>query len=139
MSLPTVYDETSLAVLMHTMLGAVGGFLGYPQPTVDAGIFAEEVNQVLLECGLDELSAASDLKQLRALAGLFAWRKACADLSAQYDFMVEGNHYQRGQVFEHAANALMRAETDALPYREEYQVFQAVPWSAFCADPFDLG
>lgn len=140
MSLPLSYSEESLASYMNLCLGTVASFLGYSAPNGgELGSYAEQVNQVLLECGAESVEQISDRKQARALAEMFAWRKACGSLATHYSFMVEGNRYERNQVFEQAAQALRAAETAALPYLAEYKVDVLAATPAPSNDPLNLG
>lgn len=121
MPVPTSYTEETLAAFMHAKLGDVAGALGYAAATS----YAEEVSDVLLTYDTDDISTISgmgNIKKLRTLAEMYAWRKAVGDLSAKYKFSADGGSYERQQMFENAQRKLATLEAEAMAYDPAYAV-----------------
>lgn len=119
MPVPTAYTETELAAYMHSKLGDVAGALGY---SVDIGDYDEAVVDTLLEYGVSDIANATNVKKLRALALVEAWKKALADLAIRHDFSADGGSYSRMQMHEMATKNLEAAKTSALTYDDAYTV-----------------
>ncbi|MGK2898623.1 MAG: hypothetical protein ACSLE9_08030 [Burkholderiaceae bacterium] len=114
MPAPTGYaTEAALQALMVDRLGEVGAMLGW---TVSNGKLDEPVNDTLLALGVSTIGAATNVRQVRALATLFAWRAAVRSLPAFFDFQSADETFNRSQVMKAAASALAAAEADAAPY-----------------------
>jgi hypothetical protein len=122
MTPPTSYTEKTLADFMHQELGKVAGILGYAVGAGDAGSYAEAVNETLLNYGQTLIAEAGDMPKIRALARVEAWRKACTDLAALYQFTSDDASYERNQVFDQAEKNLQMALTLALAWEPGYQV-----------------
>lgn len=113
MAAPTSYSETTLADYMHTLLGPVATALDYTSPAS----YVEAVNEALLDYGTDDISTVSgrdNIRKLRALAMVQAWRLVVQQLSTDYDFSAGGATYNRSQMQKQAAEALARAEQTAI-------------------------
>jgi hypothetical protein len=106
MALPVAYTETTLGQYMHTELGAIAGVLGYVNPVADAGNYAEAVNDVLAELKITNLSEVTDIRKLRVLAKLYAWKMAAKGLSSKYDFSSDGESYHRSQMHKQALESI---------------------------------
>lgn len=117
MAIPTSYTETTLGEYMISVLGVVGQVLDYSSSSM-----AEAVNDVLLAYGVDDISQATDIKKLRALSKMVAWKKACDDLVGFYKFSADGGTYDRNQMREMAEKALTQATADATAYDPNYVV-----------------
>lgn len=118
MSLPDAYTETTLAQYMHNALGQVAVTLDY-----DPGSsYAEAINETLLAYGVDEVSEASDLRKLRALARVQAWSLAAADTAGDYDFKTPDGTFNRSQVHAQCLRNLQAAQTEAAEYTSDFQV-----------------
>lgn len=114
MSAPSGYSETSLAQFMHDELGPTARMLGYPEPADNPGVYAEAVNEAALSLGVNEISQASDIRKVRALAKREAWTMAVKALATKFDFSADGASYDRSQVFLQAKQALETAIADCL-------------------------
>lgn len=130
MPLPTVYTEETLALYMHITLGNVAEALGYD---VSESYF-EAVNETLLDYGVDDLSNATDIRKLRALARAQAWRKAANDTAGDYDFKAGDGSYNRSQVHEQCVVNLNMALTEAAAYSDRYQVTRSK--AVYIHDPY---
>lgn len=117
MAIPTSYTESTLADYMLAVLGVVGQTLEYTNAS-----FGEAVNDALVAYGVNEISQATDIKKLRALAKVAAWKKACDDLVGFYKFSADGGTYDRNQMREMAEKALTLAQADAAAYDPSYVV-----------------
>ncbi len=109
MAAPTSYTESSLISYMRSVTQAVSDTLG-----LNAGAFQEAVNDVLVVYGVDDITDATDITKLRALAKVAAWR-VVNDwlLTTAYDFSADGGSYKLSQMKEGAEKALAQAEQAA--------------------------
>ena len=122
MSAPTVYTEKMLGDYMAAVLGSLASILSLAVGATDAGSFSEAVNATLLVYGVTNISQATDVLKLRALARAEAWQLALDRLSALYDFVEPGGEYTRSQMHAQAEQSLQAARTDALAYDPGYVV-----------------
>jgi len=105
MPAPTSYSEDDLAAYMLQELGDVGQDLALSataNATGDLGDFTEPVNDVLLDFGTDDIttiSGSADIRGLRALAAVHAWRLARKRAAARYDQADGTQSLKRSQVF----------------------------------------
>lgn len=129
MAIPTSYTETTLAEYMLAVLGVVGQTLG-----LSSSSFGEAVTDTLLAYGTDDISQATDMKKLRALAKAAAWKKACDDLVGFYRFSADGGTFDRNQMREMAEKALTLAQADAAAYDPNYVV--GIVRAASVNDPY---
>lgn len=106
MPVPTSYTELALAQYMHDQLGGIADVLGYARPVSFPDSYQEVVNEVLLELGVADISAVTDMRKLRVMARLYAWKKAAAALSSKYDFSTDGESYHRSQMHQQALKAV---------------------------------
>lgn len=115
MAAPATYTETTLATFMLAEMGNVATALGWTglndvQPAVD---------EALLVYGVDDIgniSGRENVRKLRALARVEAWRLASNSLAADYDFKADGGDYKRSQLYAQATQALERAQADAAEF-----------------------
>lgn len=113
MAAPSSYTEATLADYMHTALGAVASAMAYTSPAS----YSEAVNEALLGYGVDDIATISgreNIRKLRALARVQAWKQVIADVTGDYDFSADGGQYSRSQVHKMALEALALAENEAL-------------------------
>jgi hypothetical protein len=122
MPAPTSYTEKSLAEFMHAELGRVATVLGYSVGASDAGAYAETVNETLLVYGATTIADASEIKKLRALARLEAWKKAVGDLTTMYKFSADGGSFERQQMFDQAKAKMESAGMVAMAFDSAYSV-----------------
>jgi hypothetical protein len=122
MAAPTSYTETSLKIYMHTALGAVATALGW---TVQDGNYDELVNETLLVYGTDDVTGISgqdNIRKLRTLARVEAWRAVVRETAGDYDFSADGGSYKRSQIHAQAKMALEAAQDEAALYDDSYRV-----------------
>ena len=114
MAVPTSYTTATLSTYMATVLGDVASTLGFSDP----GSYAEAVNDAAFAYGgISDVSAATDMVKLRALARRAAWRLAAANAAARYDFQSSRNkQFDRSQLFKHIKEQAGMAELEAMPY-----------------------
>ncbi len=116
MTPPILYTEKSLAEFMNAELGKVAILLGYAVGALDAGSYAEQVNEAILRYGVTVIGSCTDIMKIRALARVEAWRKACNDLTTTYKFSSDGSSFERETIFNQAATNLNRVLALALVY-----------------------
>ncbi len=113
MAIPTSYTEQSLMNYMHEALSGVGDVLGFDPPHA----YAEPVNEALLVYGTDDIATvtgATNIRKLRAIARVEAWRKVMATTSGDYDFRREdGAQYSRSQAYAQAEGMFNQALKEA--------------------------
>lgn len=117
MPIPTAYTESQLGEYMLSVLGVVGSVLEYTSAS-----FGEQVTDALLDYGVTDIAQATDMKKLRGLAKVAAWKKAKDDLGAYYDYQADGGTFDRSQMQAMAEKSLAQAVTDALPYDPNYVI-----------------
>lgn len=136
MAVPSVYTEETLAQFMHGELGPVAEVLGYSTPAGDAGIYQEAVNEALLSLGVQDISAVTDMRKLRAVARLEAWNMALNALSTLYDFTADGATYNRSQMRAMAQKAVDQAMSDCYAFGlGGYEV--SIERLRYSNDPYD--
>lgn len=106
--IPSAYTELTLAEYMETVTRNVSGALGWT-----ADDFSEAIVDTLIAYGVTDLTDATDIAKLRALAKVEAWRLCADGTAADYNFSADGGNYSRQQLHEHAVAALDRAKTQA--------------------------
>jgi hypothetical protein len=113
MPVPTAYTEQSLMNYMHEALSGVGDVLGFTPPHA----YNEAFNEVMLVYGASDVTAvtgASNIRKLRAIARVEAWRKVMAATAGDYDFRREdGASYNRSQVHAQAHKNYLQALKEA--------------------------
>lgn len=108
MTLPTIYDDTTLAAFMLGVLGDVGSVLG-----MTTGSFPEAINDVLLVYGVADLTDADDIAKVRALARVEAWKLALVNAASRYDVSDGTQSLKRSQLLAQIKTALGQAQEDA--------------------------
>lgn len=112
MPVPASYSEATALTFMVTELSDVGTALGWTTATAQ---LEEALYDALFGYfgGSGVIADATDLRQLRALLRVAAWRAAVKALAAQMQFSADGQSVSRQQLQEMALKALALAETDA--------------------------
>jgi hypothetical protein len=136
MSAPTVYTEKTLADFMAAELGKVATLLGYAVGAADAGSYQEAVNEALLWYGVTNVSQATVILKIRAMARVEAWRKAANDLTTSYKFSSPDGSFERQDVYNHALINLDRALVLAAEYDTTGVYAIAVTRSRPVNDPY---
>lgn len=117
MSLPVSYTEATLASYMHAELGAVATALGYAAPGVGTtGVYGEAVNDTATDYRTSDISLVTgrdNLRLLRALARVNAWRKVVKDTTGDFDFETAGQKFSRSQTNTQARSQLTLALEEA--------------------------
>lgn len=112
MPAPTAYTEQQLAIYMLSSIGNLGTVL-----ELTADHFREAVNDTLLAYGdVDSIGDADDIKKLRALAKVEAWRVAVEQSSGMYNFQSHDGRYDRATIHAQALVGLGLAENAAAIY-----------------------
>lgn len=110
MTAPTTYTTQELAEYMHTVLGDVAAALGWSAPDS----YTEAINETLLTYGVSDIADATDIRKLRAIARVEAWKLAVGSLAARYDFgLADRQEFKRSQMLAGAKEALALAQADA--------------------------
>ena len=95
MAAPSLYTEGTLAAFIHSgILKAVAGVLGW---TVAGGSYAEIVNEAVLSYfdGAGDLASATDIRRLRAIARVEAWRAVFEEKVGDYDYDQKDDSFSR--------------------------------------------
>ena len=122
MSIPASYTEGTLASYCEDVLGALAVVL---ELTAAGGDFAEAVNSALLEYGVTDISSitgSENIRKLRGLASVEAWRVAVTESAGDYDFSAGGASYHRSQVHKQALEGFKLADTAAQEFANNYEV-----------------
>ena len=113
MPIPTSYTEQSLMNYMHEALSGVGDVLGFNPPHA----YDEAFNETMLVYGASDVTAVSgirNIRKLRAIARVEAWRKVMAATAGDYDFRREdGASYNRSQIHAQAHKNYLQALKEA--------------------------
>lgn len=122
MPVPSSYTEGTLATFCENVLGAVADVL---ELSALAGDFAEAVNSALLEYGTTDISTitgSENIRKLRMLAAVEAWRTAVTECSGDFDLSAGGASYKRSQVHAQALKSLELALQAAQEFISGYEV-----------------
>jgi hypothetical protein len=117
MPVPTSYTEDTLKTFMITALSKAATAIG-----LTVSDMGEAVIQTLVEYGVTDITDATNIAKLRALAKINAWRTALASVSADYNFADAGARYDRSQVSMMIREYLKGALLEALPYDPNYLI-----------------
>lgn len=128
MAVVTSYTEESLMNYMHDALNGVGDVLGFEPPFS----YSEAFNETMLVYRSNDVTAVSgtlNIRKLRAIARVEAWRMVVSKTAVDYDFRREdGAQYSRSQMNTQARASYAQALKEA---RElgvtAYQTTQAAP------------
>jgi hypothetical protein len=119
---PIVYTEGTLAAFIHQVLGPVADALTW---SVGAGSYDEIINETLFKAGQTDLSlivTQEDIRKLRTLARLEAWRAVVDQSASDISFEADGGRYSREQFHKMAAENFAKAESAAAEYDDRYRV-----------------
>lgn len=111
MPIPTTYSEPELRLFMLESVGSLADVLGL---TTDH--FDEAINETLLSYDVDDLSDATDIRKLRALARVEAARVAVRRSAGWYNMRSGQDSLERATVHKQAKEALADAIVEAGPY-----------------------
>lgn len=116
MPVPTAYTEAQLAAFMHDQLGEVGLILGFTAPSGQVGSYQEAIYAALFEYGVSNVSNASDIRKIRALARKAAIEKAMMSLAGRYTFRTGDKTFNRREMQQMLAPMLESARTECLEF-----------------------
>lgn len=112
MAIPSSYTETELQDYMLEITQSISSVIGL---TVDK--FYQAVNETLLSYGVDDIADATDIRKLRTLARVEAWRFAADSTAAEYDISRDSGEStvsdKRSQLHAQALKRLDAARADA--------------------------
>lgn len=116
MSVPTSYTSETLAAAMHAWLGPLAASLGWSAPTS----YSEAITSALVLYGVSDLSQATDIAKLRALALYTAWQAAAAAVAAEVNWSrgiesVSSSHRHTAALQQVAAAKAAASEAGYLP------------------------
>lgn len=111
MPAPTVYTEQTLTAYMLSVTSKISSVL-----QLDAHDFTEAVADTLLAYGVDDISSATRIAKLRALAKVEAWRTVKAATAGQVTFSADGSSFNLSDLREQAQSNLETAELEAMHY-----------------------
>ena len=109
--IPSSYTEDMLKSYMVGRVRTIADLLGM---TVDH--FTESVNDVLIAYGVDDISNATDIPKLRALAHVQAWMLVAEVASGEYQFAADGGSFNKKQIYDNAVATLERLSITYAPY-----------------------
>lgn len=108
MPVPTFTDETHFASYLTLVLGrGVMDDLG-----IDTPALLLPVHDALLDYGVTDIAAATNLQKLRALGKVRAWEYVASEYAAQYRVSSDNQTAERQQKWDHAKAMLANAKAD---------------------------
>lgn len=114
MPLPTAYTDTTLATYLHSLAPDLLTSLGW---SVAGGSYAEIINDTLLAYGVADLSQATNIGKLRAVARYALWTAVLDALAGnRFDFSADGSQFSRSQIYTQARQQQMLAKAEAARY-----------------------
>lgn len=112
MAIPSSYTELELQDYMTEITAAISGVIG-----LTASDFYQAVNETLLSYGVDDIASATDIRKLRTLARVEAWRYVADSTVAEYDISRDSGEStvsdKRSQLHMQAVKRLDAARADA--------------------------
>ena len=134
MAIVTSYaTEDHLGSYMLVTLGRVAETLGWRTPQD----LAEPVQETLWAYGASDVASITgedNLRRLRALARVEAWRAAKANLAAMHDFTTPEGSASKDQLYRHVSEMLADAQAAAAPYSRAYTI--AIDRITYPHDPY---
>jgi hypothetical protein len=109
--IPSNYTEDMLKSYMVGRVKSIADLLGM---TIED--FAESVNDVLVAYGVNDISEATDITKLRALAHYQAWVLIAEIATGEYQFSADGGSFNRKQIYDNAVATLERLRITYAPY-----------------------
>lgn len=126
MSLPLFYTDDTLAAFMRGELKNLTADLGWQNEP-----FTEEINDLVLDMGVQGVEQVADIALLRAKARIVAWKAAEKATTGDYDTSSSQDADKRSQVHTNAtrqrqsAEATLKALLDARAVGDELEAVQA--------------
>lgn len=112
MAIPSSYTESSLQDYMVEITQAISSVIG-----LSASDFYQAVNETLLSYGVDDIADATDIRKLRTLSRVEAWRFVADSTVAEYDISRDSGEStvsdKRSQLHRQAVKRLDAARADA--------------------------
>ncbi len=116
MGVPTAYTEEGFLELLLRFLSDIGVFLGWTVETPEIG---EALTETLLSYGKSDIAEATDIRKVRALGRLEAWRAASEALASRYDHESEGEKDALSKLHAQALAQLKEAKLGAATYLDD--------------------
>lgn len=110
MPAPTSYSEATLATFMIVDLAGIATALGW---TTASAPILEAVSDVEVALGISDVASSTNVAGLRALAGLYVWRRARGGLASNTRISVDNETIDRQQMWEHADKMVTHYELQA--------------------------
>jgi hypothetical protein len=98
-------------------------YLGWDSDAIDF-----VVNEVLEALDLETEDQADNLRDLHAVAKVFALKKALRDLSLDYDVSMDNSSYHRSQIFAQLETQLQEAYSEYPAYIKTYELDTNSPY-----------
>lgn len=115
MAAPSSYTESMLRDYMYATTKGVADVVGWT-----AKDFVEAVNDTLFAYGVDDISDATSMPKLRALARVEAWRAMATVTAGEFDYSADSGqtatYYKRSQLHQQAKASLVVAQAEAGAY-----------------------
>jgi len=108
MPLPTTYTAEELAAWMRDELLDTATVLGMGDPT-HAG-YTTAVRRTVRAYGVSDISEATDVVKLEALALIEVWRSVVNKTATAINFEADGGRYDREAIHKHALVQLAQAQ-----------------------------
>lgn len=115
MSVPSSYNANELAAYMHGRLRTVAAACGYTVPAS----YSDAIVSTLIAYGVSDISQATNVPRLLALADVSAWEMAATDTVPRTDVTTDGRTIRRSQFHQHAVEMLSAARSRAAGYPDD--------------------
>ncbi len=115
MSVPSSYNAAELAAYMHGRLRTVAAACGY----MVGSSYADAIVSTLVAYGVSDISQATSVPRLLALAEVAAWEMASTDTVPRTDVTTDGRSIRRSQFHDHAVEMLSAARARAAGYPDD--------------------
>lgn len=132
MPIPTSYTEDSLGAYMHRSLGEMAVLL---QLTADAAGFSDQIADVLIACGVDNIASVTDIAKLRAVAKREAWKLAMERTAIAYNIAMDDQRLEREKLHDHAVAMYNSASVQAARYVTDDSSYSVTIYNI--RDPYD--
>lgn len=116
MPAPTTYSEAELRLYMVERLSDVATILGWTGASVPVSraVWAAERSYRSAVAEITDVSDATDMPKLEAIAEREAWRAAVGALAARVNIGGAGTSTSLSQQFDHAKEMLAQAESECM-------------------------
>jgi hypothetical protein len=108
MPLPTTYTAEELAAWMRDELLATATVLGMSDPAHPG--YTTAVRRTVRAYGVSDISQATDVVKLEALALIEVWRSVVNQTATAINFEADGGRYDREAIHKHAVVQLAQAQ-----------------------------